>query len=212
MEDVPMDFQSVIRVLCFTALLAGLACGDNKNNNNDVGPIPPTGLSYAQAEIAATRGAAITPDSATVTGTVTGWSVNPALPNGLSLDATTGVIAGTPVAVSPQATYTVTASNRAGSTDTTLQITVKADLCRDIPALPAAYTDWPALQPVILSDAEIDDVYSEVSRLVRAEPTPDLMGIQNAWDSIPELKSRGAVDLRGFVDSRFVEEVLREFK
>jgi NitT/TauT family transport system substrate-binding protein len=63
-----------------------------------------------------------------------------------------------------------------------------------------------------LSDPEIDDVYSEVSRLVRAEPTPDLMGIQNAWDSIPELKSRGAVDLRGFVDSRFVDEVLREFK
>ena len=63
-----------------------------------------------------------------------------------------------------------------------------------------------------LSDVEIDDVYGEVSRLVRAEPTPDLIGIQNAWDSIPELKSRGAVDLRKFVDARFVEEVLQEVK
>ena len=50
-----------------------------------------------------------------------------------------------------------------------------------------------------LSDPEIDDVYREVSRLVRAEPTPDLIGIQNAWDSIPELKSRGAVGSPGIV-------------
>ena len=60
-----------------------------------------------------------------------------------------------------------------------------------------------------LPDAEIDDVYGEVSRLVRSEPTPDLIGIQNTWDSIPELKARGTVDLRRFVDSRFVDEVLR---
>jgi ABC-type nitrate/sulfonate/bicarbonate transport system substrate-binding protein len=63
-----------------------------------------------------------------------------------------------------------------------------------------------------VSDAEIDEIYGETSRLVRAQPTPDLIGIQNAWDSIPELKSRGAVDLQKFVDSRSVDEALQELK
>jgi hypothetical protein len=39
-----------------------------------------------------------------------------------------------------------------------------------------------------------------------------LEGIQNAWDSIPELKGRSAVDLRKFVDARFVSEALSENK
>ena len=63
-----------------------------------------------------------------------------------------------------------------------------------------------------LPDAEIEDVYGEITRLVRPEPTPDLDGIQNAWESIPELKSRGAGDLRRFVDTRFVAEALKELR
>jgi hypothetical protein len=39
-----------------------------------------------------------------------------------------------------------------------------------------------------------------------------LDGIQNAWDAIPELKARGAVDLSKFIEGRFVAEVLRETK
>jgi NitT/TauT family transport system substrate-binding protein len=61
-----------------------------------------------------------------------------------------------------------------------------------------------------LSDAEIEETYAEITRLVRPEPRPDLIGIQNAWDSIPELKARGTVDLKRFVDPTFVEEVLKE--
>jgi ABC-type nitrate/sulfonate/bicarbonate transport system substrate-binding protein len=60
------------------------------------------------------------------------------------------------------------------------------------------------------SDAETQETYREITRLVRAEPRPDLLGIQNAWDSIPELKARGAVDLRRFVEPKFVDEVLKE--
>ena len=60
-----------------------------------------------------------------------------------------------------------------------------------------------------LSHAEIDDVYGEISRLVRVEPTPDLVGIQNAWDSMPDLKARGPMDLRRFVEPKFVDEVLK---
>ena len=151
-----MRFHSVVRVVCLTALLAELACGDNHNAHPGDSDVAPRDLRYAQPEIVAAPGVAITPDLPTVTGTVTAWSVNPALPEGLGL-AANGVIAGTPVAASPRATYTVTASNRAGSTDATVEITVRAaDACRDIPALPAAYTTWPALEPAITPDADME--------------------------------------------------------
>jgi len=71
--------------------------------------------------------------SPTVTGTVTGYTVSPALPAGLALSATTGVISGTPTATAAQATYTVTASNSAGST--TFGLAFKVD-----PAIPSAFT------------------------------------------------------------------------
>ena len=52
----------------------------------------------------------------TVVGTVKSYSVSPALPAGLSLSTTTGVISGTPTSVAVKANYTVKASNAAGST------------------------------------------------------------------------------------------------
>ena len=63
-----------------------------------------------------------------------------------------------------------------------------------------------------VSAADLDSIYEDGSKNVRSEPTPDLDGIQTAWESIPELKARGPVDFRKFVDSRFIEEVLREMK
>jgi hypothetical protein len=72
-----------------------------------------------------TNGVAITPNRPTSSGgTVTSYSVSPALPAGLSLSPTTGIISGTPTAVTPRATYTVTASNSDGSTTASLTITV----------------------------------------------------------------------------------------
>ena len=86
----------------------------------------PSNLVYPQTSITATVGTAITPDTPTVSGTVASYSVAPALPAGLTLDATTGTISGTPSAGTPQATYTVTATNAAGSTAATWSITVLA--------------------------------------------------------------------------------------
>jgi len=92
----------------------------------------PTGLSYT-APTAVNVGTAITAMSPIVTGTVTGYTVSPALPAGLAINATTGVISGTPTAVTAQATYTVTASNSAGST--TFALAFKVD-----PVIPSAFT------------------------------------------------------------------------
>lgn len=84
----------------------------------------PSNLVYPQTTISGTTGTAISPDVPTVTGLVTGFSVSPMLPAGLTLNTSSGAISGTPTAASATASYTVTASNSAGSTTAALQITV----------------------------------------------------------------------------------------
>jgi hypothetical protein len=54
----------------------------------------------------------------TSNGTVTGFQVAPALPNGLTLNPTTGQITGTPLAASPATDYTITATFTGGKSDT----------------------------------------------------------------------------------------------
>jgi hypothetical protein len=75
----------------------------------------PSALSYTSASTY-TTGTALTPLDPTVTGTVTSYVVSPGFPEGITLDATTGQISGTPKAATPATTYTITASNASGST------------------------------------------------------------------------------------------------
>src|ERR1019366_5496243 len=76
---------------------------------------PPAGLSYTTGTVVYTVGTPITANSPTSTGgAVTSYSVSPKLPAGLSLDDSTGIISGTPTAVTATAGYTVTASNATG--------------------------------------------------------------------------------------------------
>jgi ABC-type nitrate/sulfonate/bicarbonate transport system substrate-binding protein len=63
-----------------------------------------------------------------------------------------------------------------------------------------------------VSEADVDNIYTETNRFLRSAPTPDLEGLQNAWDSIPESRGKGSIDLRKFVDARFVNEALSEIK
>ena len=58
-------------------------------------------------------------------GAVSAYAVSPALPAGLSLDPSTGVISGTPTAAAAMATYTVTATGPDGQTSASLAITVE---------------------------------------------------------------------------------------
>lgn len=88
-------------------------------------PTPPSGLSYP-SPIEVPIDTAITPLLPTVQGTVSTYAVTPALPSGIVLDTTTGVISGTPTAATAQATYTVSASNTFGTTTFGLVLTVAA--------------------------------------------------------------------------------------
>jgi hypothetical protein len=78
-------------------------------------PAAPTGLSYTSPQNY-TVGTAIASLTPTVTGTVSSFSVAPALPTGLALDTTTGTISGTPTAAAASTAYTITATNGGGST------------------------------------------------------------------------------------------------
>mgnify|MGYP000411443009 CR=1 FL=1 len=78
--------------------------------------VAPSQLSYA-TPVGLIRTQAMTSLSPTVQGgAIVSYTVSPALPAGLSLNPTTGVISGTPTAVTAQATYTITATNTGGST------------------------------------------------------------------------------------------------
>lgn len=105
----------------------------------------PSGLAYGVNPATYVTGRSITPNSPTHSGgAVDSYSVTPALPGGLSLDVSTGVISGTPSAASALASYTVTAANSGGNATASLSITVSD------PALPITITTQPASQSVLV--------------------------------------------------------------
>jgi hypothetical protein len=71
-------------------------------------------------------------------GKVTAYSVTPALPAGLNLSPTTGLITGTALAVSPSTNYVVKAANSGGSTTTTINLTVLEAAPRSLTYSPSA--------------------------------------------------------------------------
>jgi hypothetical protein len=68
-------------------------------------------------------------------GPIVTYSVEPTLPEGLTLDPSTGVIVGTPTQITSSATYVITGTNTGGSSSCSLTITVN-----DQPPNPFLYT------------------------------------------------------------------------
>lgn len=100
-------------VLVFAMMLA--SCGGGGGSSQP--PPGPTGsLSYPSGTQSFTVGTAITAINPTVTGTLSGFTVSPALPAGLSLDPAKGTISGTPTAVTATANYTISAMVSGGTT------------------------------------------------------------------------------------------------
>ncbi len=103
-----------------TGLVMLCGCGHGGGNT----PVTTT-FSYAQPAPVFTKGVAITADSPSgSSASVTGYTISPALPAGLSLNASTGVISGTPTVVIGSASYTVTAASLSGNSTASLSITV----------------------------------------------------------------------------------------
>lgn len=57
---------------------------------------------------------------------VSGCTISPALPTGLSFDPKTGIISGKPTLISPSTDYTITAFNGDGSSSTVINITINS--------------------------------------------------------------------------------------
>jgi hypothetical protein len=124
-------------------LLILLACslfwGCGGGGGGGGGMSPPAGLSYPSPQTLHVGDTVnLTP---TVTGAVTSYTVTPALPAGLALNTSTGVVSGTPTAIAPQQIVTITASNSAGSTTFALSIVV-----RDSPPRNLSYPSPQTLQ------------------------------------------------------------------
>ncbi|MDF1700112.1 MAG: PQQ-dependent sugar dehydrogenase [Planctomycetota bacterium] len=149
MQRAPLTRASaILLLLTFVA-----ACG---GGGSDPAPQGPTGLQYAVDPGFYRVGTAITPNLPAVQGSApTMWMVSPALPLGLSLDGTTGVISGTPTAEAGTATYTVTASNSQGQTTDDLSITVGAALPAAIEMLVQGFDAEVVLEPGLPAPAKI---------------------------------------------------------
>ena len=88
---------------------------------------PPTQFSYAAGTAIYIVNAPITEnDPSNAGGVVTSYSINPALPAGLSISTSSGSISGTPTALSPQTKYIVTATNSGGNATAVVFITVNS--------------------------------------------------------------------------------------
>jgi len=92
-------------------------------------------------------GASITALRPVMSGNVTGFTISPALPPGLSIDPAFGTIFGTPTAPVPTTTYTVDANSEEGRVTTTVSLTV----LDQIPRLSYNPASWDLMQNVPLA-------------------------------------------------------------
>ena len=146
--DCYLAGMSVRPVLSLSSVLSLIlcSCGGGGPGAAEGGPVPPNGLTYSVNPAIYTVGASISPNTpSSGGGAVDSYSVSPQLPAGLGLNASTGVISGTPGAASATATYTVTAANRAGSTTVGLVIAVNV---ATVPPNELTYSANPAVYTV----------------------------------------------------------------
>ncbi len=113
-----------IRTLALAATLLSLALGACVQTEDAAAAVAaPTSLGYGAKTLTFAQNVAVT-RSASVTGSVSSCSVTPALPTGLTLDTANCTVSGTPTATQAATSYTVTASNSAGSTTASVKIAV----------------------------------------------------------------------------------------
>jgi hypothetical protein len=129
---------------------------------------PPRGLTYTETECSWPTGASCSSGVPGVTGGVTGWSIEPRLPQGLTIGGN-GEIAGTPTEVTSRTSYTVTAIGEGGGETT-------ADL----------YITTPLGPPLTLGYANATQVATVGTPITSMLPTVT-GGTVSTWEVSPAL-------------------------
>jgi gliding motility-associated-like protein len=104
----------------------GVGCSNMEGFSNMFTLIAaPTALTYTTNAIVATKGVTnVSSIPSNQGGVITNYTINPALPAGITINPNTGVISGTPIVLSTLTTYTITGSNFAGNTMDNFTLTV----------------------------------------------------------------------------------------
>ncbi len=113
-----------ILVVIFQLILIA-ACGSTAQQERVSAVQAPNALIYFQNPAIYTRNTPIAPNPPSLSGSpATSFRVTPALPAGLILNESTGVISGTPTTAKTTLTYLISASNAAGTTTVDLTLTI----------------------------------------------------------------------------------------
>ncbi len=120
------NYSALAAFLLFVLTGCGGGGGDGGSPNPPPPPAAPV-VSFAPSAFELTTEVAITPITPTVTGgTATEWLIAPALPAGLTLNAATGQITGTPTQGAAAATFAVTGRNAGGTSTASLTLTINS--------------------------------------------------------------------------------------
>jgi hypothetical protein len=167
---------------------------------------PPDGLAYPEAcDSYIVGGEAMSLEPIMKQGACCTFSVSPALPGGLELDTTTGIISGSPTQAVDTATYTVTAKNISGSTNCDLAFSCKApadendDVDEDFAHMIEEITDIEQLAAVDMSEKAnrtmSDWMVWMVHRAHLNDPTLTDFSFSNMQMPLPHLEPRVAPKL-----------------
>ena len=190
--------SAMLGVMLILALAGCSSGGGGGGGTPPATPVAPAGLTYP-APGAIFENVAMTALSPSLTaGTADSFAVAPALPAGIMLDTSTGVISGTPTAVTALATYTITATNSEGSTTFDLALEVLPVVVPDV-EFAAATSSTPESSAsvsvvVSLSAVTINDVTVDVATSGTATAGSDFTA-PAATLTIPAGQTSATVDI-----------------
>ena len=123
-----MQLFRVLVVASVGLLITSITACEGGSNRGETAPgtvVPPSDLTYSTDPATYILQVSISPNlPSSGGGAVVSYAISPALPPGLDFNTSTGVISGTPAAVTSAADYLVTAINSAGSTSASLRVEV----------------------------------------------------------------------------------------
>lgn len=117
---------SYARVSIWNTALTSTDVSNNYTASNGIANAPAITLSN-NTQTVLTGSAITTAVTSNTGGTIDSFSVSPSLPSGISMNAS-GNISGTPTIAQTQTTYTITATNSAGSSTATFKLTTNSNV------------------------------------------------------------------------------------